>query len=132
MLTRAEILKMLVGLKEVNDIDLLMDDDILNASCIESDKPTVRAMATIIDQIYNDFDYESSPEFLQKIEGKSEQVQAMHRRLLNEEKLKQAGKRLGESLTAILDSEDAFNLVTVAHHDRLEALKELAKSLSET
>ena len=40
MLTKVEMLKMLVGLKEVNDLDLVEDDAVLNASCSASDKPT--------------------------------------------------------------------------------------------
>ena len=70
MLSRAEMLTMLVGLKEVNDLDLVEGDSVLNVSCTESDKSTVRAMASLIDQIYDDFDYEVSPEFLDKTGGK--------------------------------------------------------------
>ena len=132
MLTRNEILKMIVGLKEVNDLDLLKSDTLLNVSCIDSDKSTVRAMSTIIDNIFDEFNYEQSPEFIQKIKGKSEQLQRMHRKLLDQDKLKQAHKRLGESITAILDSNDAFSLVSAVHHQQLEDLKILAQSLSES
>lgn len=130
MLPGIEILKMIVGLKEVNDLDLL-EDAVLNTICVASDKTTIQAMAAIIDLIYDEFDYESSPEFLQKIEGKSEQLQAMFRKLLDKEKLNEARKRLGRSITAILNSRDAYNLVAVPHHQRLRELKELTESLSE-
>ncbi len=129
MLTRNEILKMIVGLKEVNDLDLLKDDTLLNVSRFDLDKKTVRAMSIIIDKIFNEFDYEHSPEFIQKIAGKSEQVQCMHRKLLDQEKLKQVQKRLGESITSILDSDDAFSLVPAVYHQHLEDLKKLAQSL---
>ncbi len=124
------MLKMLVGLKEVNDLDLVQGDAVLAASCPESDNVIVRAMAAIVEDIYDGFDYESSPEFLQKIDGKSEQVQTMHRKLLDNEKLKAAKKRLGECITKLLEMDDAYNLVAVAHHHRLDELKELAESLT--
>jgi len=129
MLSPAEVLKMLVGLKEVNDLDVINDDAVLAASCTESDKATVRSMAAIIEEVYDSFDYEASPEFLAKLEGKSEQVQTMHRKLLDQTKRRDAVRRLGEAITQLLSSNDAFNLVNIEQHHRLIALKELAESI---
>lgn len=74
MLTRVQLLKMLVGLKKANDIDLVGDDDVMRVSCNDADREAVRAMTAIINQIYGHFDYANSPEFLERLEGKSEQV----------------------------------------------------------
>ncbi len=131
MLTQEEMLKMLVGLKEVNDLDLVDDNAVLAASCRDSDRGTVRAMAKIIEDIYESFDYEVSPEFIGKLDGKSEQVQTMHRKLLDQSKRKDAVRRLGESITRILASNDVFELVRLEQHHLLVELKELAESIGQ-
>ena len=131
MLTKEEMLKMLVGLKEVNDLDLVDGNTVLAASCQDSDRTAVCAMAKIIEDIYESFDYEASPEFIGKLEGKSEQVQTMHRKLLDQSKRKEAKRRLGESITRILVSDDVFKLVRFKHHDLLVELKELVESIGQ-
>jgi len=131
MLTQVEMLKMLVGLKEVNDLDLVDDNAVMVASCQDSDRVVVRAMAKLIEEIYDSFSYEMSPEFIGKLEGKSEQVQTMHRKLLDQSKRKDVMRRLGESLTQILTSNGAFELVRLEHHHLLVELKELAESIGQ-
>lgn len=131
VLTRTEILRMLVGLGEVNDLDLIRSDAVLAESCLDSEKAIVRAMAGLIQGLFEDFDYAMSPEFLQMIDGKSPQVRAMHRKLIGKEKQIEARKRLGESITMLLEEDDAYGLVAETYRDRLDHLKELAASIAD-
>ncbi len=126
MLNHIEILKLLVGLREVNDLDLAGDDRVLGASVPAAKAEAVRAMVEVIDCLYADFDYEASAEFRQKIAGKSSQVQAMHRKLLDQAKLKAIQKRLGEALIHVVETDDAYQLIAPAHHGQLDQLRRLA------
>jgi hypothetical protein len=131
MLSPSEMLTMLVGLEEVNDLDLVEDDAVLMASCADEDRETVRSMAAIIEGLYEAFDYEHSPEFQDKVSGKSEQVQTMHRKLLDPSKRKDALQRLGVALTQVLTSDDAFTLIPSCNHSRLTELRKLTQSLQQ-
>jgi len=130
MLTKNEMLRMLIGLKEVNDLDLVASDAVLAASCHEADNATVRMMASIVEEIYDGFDYELSPEFLSRVNGKSAQVQAMHRKLLDNEKLNEAKKRLAKAMARLLEVDEVYKLVAVTDHHRLDELKRLTESPS--
>lgn len=131
MLTRDQVLKMLVGLRKVNDIDLVNVDEVLRASCRESDRNAVRSMAAAIDSIYGSFDYTKSPEFESKIDGKSNAVREMHIRLLNSEKRADALHRLGNAITSLLHGDDAYQLVAQDQHHLLDELRTSARSISE-
>lgn len=129
MLNAGDVLKMLVGLKEVGDLDIVSSDAVLSSACSAKDRPTVLAMAELVEQLLEGFDYEKSPEFKRKLSGKSEDVQAMHRKLLSAERLKRLTERFGSSLTVLLVSNDAYDLVPVDHHAALDRLKMLASTL---
>lgn len=130
MLSAGDVLKMLVGLKEVDDLDIVSSDAVLSSACKAEDRPTVLAMAAIVDQLLDSFDYEKSPEFEAKIYGKSDDVQAMHRKLLSPDRRKKLSARFGKSLTELLVSEEAFELVPITSHIRLNELRSLASSIS--
>jgi len=131
MLTRDQLLKMLVGLRKVNDIDLVDVDEVLRVSCRESDRKTVRSMAAAIDSIYGSFDYTKSPEFESKLQGKSNAVREMQLRLLNSEKRADALRRLADAITSVLHGDDAYQLVARNQHHHLDELRTLAMSISE-
>lgn len=131
MLTRMQLLKMLVGLKKANDIDRVGDDDVVRVSCNDADREAVRAMTAIINQIYCHFDYANSPEFLERLEGKSEQVQSMHRKLLTAEKRANSIHRLGDAIISILDSDDAYRLIPADDHHLLIELKSVVVRIPE-
>lgn len=88
-------------------------------------------MAEIIGELYDEFDYANCPEFLQRVDGKSEQVKSMHLKLLDKEKQKEAKRRLGHSISMILESDEAYQLIAVTYHERLARLKELTGSIAE-
>ncbi len=129
MLNAADIIKMLVGLGEVGDLDIVSGETILSVTCNVKDRPNVLAMATIIDQLLRSFDYEKSPEFELRIEGKSSQVQAMHRKLLSSERRRQLSERFGKAIADLLESREVYDLVPIANHDLLEELKTIASRI---
>lgn len=131
MLSRRETLQLLVGLNEVDDLDLVVDESLLQVSCRIDDKEKVRSMASVIELIYKRFDYERSPEFVDKMDGKSAQVQAMHRRLLDSERRNKVVRRLGDAIVRIEDNDDAYRLVAVVDHYLLNELKSLIMLIPE-
>jgi hypothetical protein len=125
---RKSVLRVLVGLWQVNDLDLVSDKSVLSAAFPKSDPQIVLAMAKIIEQIFSGFDYRQSPEFLAKVVGKSEQFRAVleKRYQLKGEEISQ---RLGESLVEILESDNAFLMMPHGYHHLLKELKDLVLSL---
>lgn len=129
MLQAEEVLKVLVGLKEAGDLEIVGSESVLANICKFNDRPKVLAMASIVRRLLDEFDYELSPEFLEKIDGKSEHLQAMQRKLLTRERRKQLAERFGRSLTQIVDSRDAYAFVPSVRHIKLDELRSIAKSI---
>ena len=127
--SKADLLRLLVGLRQVNDLDLIEDPSVLALIDGDSLRSIARRLAVVIDHIHTDFRYERSPEFLAKVEGKSDQVREMHVRILKSKSQDKMGQRLASSLVAILDSDEAYRLVAAENHHLLDELKELALSI---
>jgi hypothetical protein len=121
---------MIVGLKQVGDLDLIENESVLADVCNADDRPRVLAMASLVERLFDKFDYESSPEFLSKLDGRSETLRAMQIKLLTAEKKKQLAERFGCSLTQILCSQDAYVLVPPDSHADLDELKAMASSIA--
>lgn len=130
MLSAGDVLKMLVGLREVGDLDIVSSEAVLSSACRTEDRPKVLAMAAIVEQLLDSFNYEESPEFQSKINGKPDDVQAMHRKFLSPDRRKKLLTRFGKSLTELLVSDEAFDLVPSENHDWLSELRTLASSIS--
>ena len=129
MLNRSDLLRAIIGLKEANDLDLVGFAVVLDEITAEKDKLTVLEMASIVEAIYQGFNYEVSPEFVTKIAGKSESARAMHRKLLDSHKRSEAKERLGKALTTILESDAAFQLVAPENHHLVDNLRSLVESI---
>ncbi len=125
-----DVLQMLVGLKEANDIHILDSDACLRGVCEVTDFGTIRQMASIDSRVFDSFDYTQSPEFIASIQGKSAAAQDYIRKHFSPEKRKAAENRLGDALTGIEDSNAAFELLPIKHHGLLDELKRLARSYS--
>jgi hypothetical protein len=131
MLNRIQLLKMLVGLQRVNDLDLVGDEAVFRQAVRDSDRETFRDMADVLSKIYGGFDYTKSPEFLAKLDGKFELVKAAQVRFFNAEKRSDALRRLGVSIVSLFDSDDAYRLVAPEQHHLLDKLRTLTLSISE-
>ncbi len=123
---------MLIGLFEVNDLELVNEDSVLSPSvCSASDRENVRKMAEIIAGLYRDFNYFESPEFLQSLAGKSETFKQVKSKLLSDPvKQTELRRRLGEALVSIMRSDDAYNLFPERNHHSLKELERLVSSVS--
>jgi hypothetical protein len=129
MMQASDILKMLVGLHEVGDLDLITKETVLSSICKTDDQPKVLAMATIVQQLMGAFDYENSPEFSAAIDGKSAAFQAMQRKLLTPDKLEKLRTKFADALAELLVSAEVYKLLPSSGHASLDKLKTLASSI---
>lgn len=105
MLTRSELCRMIDGLIEVNDANLLEQGNILSADvCTLGDHTVIRGIRDLMNQLYIDFDYLVSPRFEAEIEGKSTAYSAMLRKRYNEPiRRTELRRAYGVALAKILD-----------------------------
>jgi len=131
MLTRSELCRMIVGLIEVNDANLLEQGDILSVSvCTPSDHTVIRGIRDLMNQLYLDFDYLVSPRFEAEIEGKSPAYSATLRKRYADPVLRKELRRVyGVALTRILDDNEAYTLTKTAEHESLDRLREWLNAL---
>ena len=64
MLSKADLMGLLVGFAWAHDIDVLAQDSFLGTDiCARADREIIRRMAYLVNELYRDFDYIHSPEF---------------------------------------------------------------------
>lgn len=129
MLTKSQLMRLLVDLAAVNDVALLDEDRALPPEvCGSEDRQTVRRMARIIADVLRRYDYERSPEFEEAVAGRSSAVVAMKRRLTSDPvKRAEHRRRLEGALGEVLTSDAAvYLLVPKEQHGAIRSLIELA------
>jgi hypothetical protein len=132
VLSRAELLKLLVALIRMNDSQVLSTDEGLppDVSAPE-DRKKVRDLRGLLIAIRRFFDYTESPEFLESIEGKSDAVGAMRRKLASHPmRKKEYLDRLDTALESLLTSRDAYRLVAAKRHGDVDGIRRILSSLS--
>ncbi|WP_345689638.1 hypothetical protein [Novipirellula caenicola] len=131
MLTKPELCRMIVGLVEVNDADLLDQDTILSADvCTHGDRTAVRGIRDLMHRLYLDFDYLASPRFLAETDGKSSSFSGMlSKRYSDPVQRTESRHAYAVALANILDDNDAYTLTKTAEHDSLDRLRELLNGL---
>ncbi|MCP3668057.1 MAG: hypothetical protein GY696_37140 [Gammaproteobacteria bacterium] len=78
MISKKQVLHMVVGLIEVSDFSLIEQGFILNNEvCAKEDVEKIKALANLIKELYSGFDYPSSVEFLSSVDGKSDSFKKM-------------------------------------------------------
>lgn len=132
MLSKADLLKLLVALIRMSDSHVLSTDEGLPAEvCAPGDRDKVRHLRGLLIPIRRFFDYTESPEFLESIEGKSDTASALRRKLASDPvKKKEQLARLDRSLESLLTSSDAFRLVRARDHGTLQEIQRILSSLS--
>ncbi len=131
MLSKQQLIGLLVGLKRVNDIELINDQAVLsNEVCLDGDRGLVRRMAFIVNELYETFDYSRSPEFLRSTEGKSAEFKAMRQRLLTPTKRIEVQRRLGHALERVWESDEVFELIEPSRLGRIKELRNLLCEVS--
>ena len=132
MLTKPELCRMIVGLVEVNDADLLDQDALLSADvCTHDDRTEVRVIRDLIRRLYLDFDYVASPRFNAETDGKSSAYSAkLSKRYSDPIQRKEFRRVYAVALANVLDKNDVYNLTRTAEHDSLDRLRELLNGLT--
>ena len=123
---------MLVGLSSTSDTRLVDEDRCLTSEvCTERDRATVREVAQSLDQLRKGFSYASSPEFARRVDGKSAEVVAMQRKLV-EAPLKRAElhARFRDALAALLSKDEAYALLPESEHQVLDRIRESVRGLN--
>lgn len=131
MLTKPELCRMIVGLVEVNDADLLDQDALLSADvCTHDDRTAVRVIRDLIRRLYLDFDYVASPRFNAETDGKSSAYFArLSKQYSDPIQRKECRRVYAIALANVLDENDVYNLTRTAEHDSLDRLRELLNAL---
>jgi hypothetical protein len=131
MLTKQQLIGVIVAMTRSNDLPVLNVPGFLNEEfCFPGDSPLVRRMATIVEELYDGFDYAQSPEFLKSLEGKSESYKAMRLKLLTPAKKTEMLKRYSDAVAGILESDEVYALTEPDKHKRLKELRALLVEVS--
>jgi hypothetical protein len=131
MLTKHQLLKLLVDVAAANDVAILAEDRNLPPEiCKPSDRATIRGMAKIVQELSQSFDYSLSPEFQKDTEGKSASVVAMKRRFAADPvKRAELRRRFEGALGEILSGDEILRLLPVDKHRAVRNIIELAAGL---
>ena len=117
-----------LSLITANDRDSLRDLNVLKTIGHEADWPRIEEAATLLDSIWKGFDYTKSPEFEERLRGKSESIVAMSIKFAGSpERAKEARDRF-EGLLAARDNQDELlRLLPVEQHEALRRVLVLLK-----
>ena len=125
MYTKDQLVAFLVSLTAVSDADLIDTDQLLTREiCDPQDRDRVREIRDSIVKLDSCWSYQASPEFIRKVEGKSQQYQLMLLRM-SVDAVKQAEirERFRNALTRILCDDEVYNLLCPAEHQELDQIK---------
>jgi len=127
-----ERVAILVGLKRINDLDLIETSQVYRETGFkDDDRDRVRRIADIIGLLYDDFDYMQSPEFCRTTQGKSAAFVAMKKKLFTPVKQKEARFRFSRGLERMPDTiADLRVLLPQDKHSLLDELAALIRGLS--
>lgn len=131
MLTKPELCRLIVGLVEVNDADLLDQDALLSADvCTHDDRIAVRVIRDLMRRLYLEFDYIASPGFIAETDRKSSAFSSrLSKRYSDPVQRKECRRVYAVALANIMDDNDVYNLTRTAEHDSLDRLRELLNAL---
>jgi len=131
MLTKEEIIKMLVGLEATNDLDLVNDDKVLSiAVCSKSDRAKVKQMASLLSELFLSFNYEKSPEFQKSILGKSTKYREMKLRLISDPtKTKNYKRRLADAFINF-NTKELGELIKTGEHEKVKLIYSIMEEIS--
>ena len=125
MISKSCLAKILVGLVETNDADLVDDDSILSSDvCAVDDRSSIRQLRNNVQLLYRKFDYTASPEFIAKTEGKSDEYVAMlTKRMRDPQKRAQHRQTYARSIASMLSDDRVYELTAPNHHKILDDLR---------
>lgn len=132
MLTKSEVMGLLVGLARANDADLLNQDACLPSDvCAETDRAAVRRAASLVDHLVKHFSYVETPTFREIVAGKSEAYVKMRTRIeCAPARHVEHQRHFEHALANVLNTSDILNLVPEARIEDVETLRVTVASLS--
>jgi hypothetical protein len=132
MISKKQVLHMIVGLIEVSDYSLIEKGSILtNDVCAESDIEKIKELAALIKDLLSTFDYASSIEFLSLLDGKSESYKSMKLNSVNKPTNKQKYLSLfGEAICDLEDGERVDQLISEESKKTLDKARGLLESIN--
>lgn len=126
-----QVLRLIVGLCFCGDHEIISHDAVVASVAPPSNWSKIRAAAGIINSIRANYSYVNSPEFQEKISGKSTAVASMLAKFASEPFRRSAQKRrLEYALANVLDEDDAFELVPSSQHWQLIEIRRLFAEIS--
>jgi hypothetical protein len=131
MLSKHEVLQLLVALARMNDAAVMSrDEGLSNEVCSSTDRSIVRELRAYILPLRQSFDYTRSPEFRSSVAGKSAAFQGMQQKLAGDPVKRQSQvERFDKALERVLDSDEAFQLLPEEQHGVLLRVRALARTL---
>ena len=132
VISKKQILHMIVGLIEISDYSLIEKGSILtNEVCAESDIDKIKELAALIKYLLSNFDYTSSIEFSDSIVGKSESYKVMKLNSANKPASKKKYLALfGEAICDLEGGERVDQLVSKESKKTLAKARELLESIN--
>lgn len=134
MLSKSEVLQLLVVYARMRDQQLVENDQVLSADvCLPEDRRRLRRIMALLVPLRDSFRYEDSPDFQESVAGKSEALKRMKEKLASDPlKRREAESRFDRALRDLLSSDEAFRLTPTAAHPTLREIAELASGLAKT
>ena len=131
MLTKVELVTLLVAWSSMNDMGLADEDTSLSAEiCSPVDRAPVRRAARLVDHLRKRFSYVESPLFVRELQGKSAAYATMRKKLEDEPTRRAAHlQSFTSALRSILSSREAYDLVPTERHTELAALAGLLRQV---
>lgn len=131
MLSKAQLLQVLVETAAVNDAHILFEDrNLPEEMCRPEDRETVRRITTILDGLLKRFDYRKSCEFKRGVDGKSAAYAEMMARFAQDPvKRSDHLRRFETLLSEVIGNPAVFDLVDEEQEADLRSLLELASRL---
>ena len=131
MKERASKFQILIGLKQVNDLDLVLQPIVFRETGFNpTERPTVETIITEINLLVDSFNYLESPEFLTSVQHRSPQFQEMKRRLHTPEKNEEQKARLMNLLSNDLAGNELIGMIPAEKRRHLLRLRQLVGELS--
>lgn len=132
MITKKEILKLVLFLIRSNDFPLLFKDYLLTSEVsLPSDRLTVREIGKIIFELWSKFNYEKSIEFSNLgAQESSKYIDFIKLKLNDQMKQNETLTRVEKSIENLLELNEIYLLFSTDDKLKIEKLKKIVSSLS--
>ena len=129
VITKAELIKLVVGLVEVSDADLLDNNALLTSDvCFSKDRDNIRVIRDLVVDLYNNFDFTVSPKFISMVDGKSSAYTSALKRKFNQPVLRsKLWNEYGMVLANVQESNQVYELTDIRYHPKLDEIHEILK-----